>query len=311
MKKYLTIIFIILFSGLILAADALYLPNLGSSARMIALGNIDGFSRSSNAIFENPACLYRINNYSASIFATKLFDEVSYKSLSFGVRTDYGVFALGYMAAEVSGIPHTGLAISGNNNRSFFVDYYFKYDNWLAKLGHQLTLFENVYIGTALNYYENSMDGYKGRGFNMDTGAFLDWQPVQISVVFKNIMYFSDLYYSNKDDPEYSGVEHFPFQTVVTGIYNWGDFNILAQVKRTSDQPKLLKSLGLHYSPWFLKLFNLYGGYKEYYSLQNISNVYTIGVGLDLFDVEFNYAYEKSDHFEFDNNSYFSLSINF
>jgi hypothetical protein len=55
----------------------------------------------------------------------------------------------------------------------------------------------------------------------------------------------------------------------------------------------------------------LYGGYKEYYSLQNISNVYTIGVGLDLFDVEFNYAYEKSDHFEFDNNSYFSLSINF
>jgi hypothetical protein len=83
------------------------------------------------------------------------------------------------------------------------------------------------------------------------------------------------------------------------------------QYKTTSDQTAPLKSIGVHYRPWFLKLFNLYCGYKEYYALRDLMNVYTIGLGLNLLGVEFNYAYEKSDHYEFDNNNYFSLSINF
>ena len=48
------------------------ITDLGSSAEMIRRGNIEGFSKGSNAIFENPASLYNINLVSTSVFASQI-----------------------------------------------------------------------------------------------------------------------------------------------------------------------------------------------------------------------------------------------
>jgi len=86
-------------------ADELLITDLGSSARMIALGGVEGFTWTSNAVFENPASLAKIKNHSISAFTSKIIDEVTYINLSYATRTKYGQFGVGYMSASVGGIP--------------------------------------------------------------------------------------------------------------------------------------------------------------------------------------------------------------
>ena len=59
---------------------------LGTSAEMIALGNVEGFSKSSNSVFENPAALYRIKSMGFSFFSSELLNEVNYTSISSAFR---------------------------------------------------------------------------------------------------------------------------------------------------------------------------------------------------------------------------------
>ncbi len=313
MKKTVCLLMLLLvFSACIYSADALLLTNLGSSARMIALGNIEGYSLGANAVFENPASLYRVKNYSVSLFTAKLMDEAVYKNASFAYRTDAGVFAAGFMSVDVSEIPYTQRRYNPDaGQETFFADYYFRFDNSIIKLAYQNELLKNIYFGLSLNYYSNTMDTFKGSGYNSDAGFFIDWEPLKFSVMYKNIIWFSRAEYTSSHDSNYSGQEVYPFQTYFACIYEAGDWNFLAQLKTTSDQVDKLKSMGLHYRPSFIPFFNLYGGYKEYYALRKVVNVHTVGVGLSLAGIDLNYAYEKSDHFDFDNNHYFSVNMNF
>ena len=86
-------------------ADELLITDLGSSARMIALGGVEGFTWTSNAVFENPASLAKIKNHSISAFTSKIIDEVTYINLSYATRTKSGHFGVGHMSASVGGIP--------------------------------------------------------------------------------------------------------------------------------------------------------------------------------------------------------------
>jgi hypothetical protein len=292
-------------SNAIVCAEALMLTDLGTSARMIALGNIEGFDGGSNSIFENPAGLYRIKNISAGAFTTKLMHEVVYRNLTLAMKTDLGTFAAGYMSADVSDIPHT---YRRSDNR-FDVSYYFRYETLLGKLGYQTSINENIHIGIAADYYETSLDTYKGRGWNMDGGMIVDLSPLELSFTARNILRFSKAKYTDGDDSEYEGEEKYPFQAVVSGKYNFLDFDVLGQVKTNAGRSRNLMALGLQYNPWILKMFHLYGGYKEYYGTVDVMHVRTLGIGLSLYGVSFDYAYEDSDHFEYSTNHYFSFSL--
>jgi hypothetical protein len=298
---------LISLSTFIIGAEALLLTDLGTSARMIGLGNIEGFDEGSNSIFENPAGLYRIKNISAGAFTTKLMHEVVYRNITLGMKTDWGTFAAGYMSADVSDIPHT---YRRSDNR-FDVSYYFRYETLLGKLGYQTSINENIHLGLAADYYATNLDTYSGRGWNMDGGVIVDFAPLELSLTARNILRFSKAKYTDGDDSEYEGEEKFPFQTVLSGKYNFYDFDVLGQVKTNAGRSRNLVALGLHYNPWILKVFHLYGGYKEYYGAVDVFHVQTLGVGLSLFGLSFDYAYENSDHFEYSTNHYFSFSMAF
>ena len=51
------------------AAEYALISDLGTSARQIALGNVSGFSDSADSVFENPAALYRVDQFSLSLFS--------------------------------------------------------------------------------------------------------------------------------------------------------------------------------------------------------------------------------------------------
>ena len=82
MKK-LNLVFGVLFSLLLgsvplMAADALMVTDVGTSAGMLGKGQVEGFDSSAISVLENPAGLYRVKNQSVSMFSTQLMNEVDF-----------------------------------------------------------------------------------------------------------------------------------------------------------------------------------------------------------------------------------------
>lgn len=282
------------------AQNALYIPDLGTSAQMIALGNIEGFSSSAYSVLESPAGINRSDRVGVSAFTTQLMDEAYYKNMSVLLPTDYGHFGVGYMSVGVDNIPKTALS-----EGRFVAESFFNFQNYVAKLVYATHLTDDLSIGAAVTYLSNSLGTVSGEGFNGDIGLRYQWGLAEISGQLKNIVTSSKIAYTN------GGVEEFPLQSIVGLKLNVGDLGILGQAKFISHQPKPLLSAGLHYNPSFINIFHIYGGYKEFHALQNVENTYTVGLGLSLFDVQFDYAFEKSDGIIFNNHNYFSVSVNF
>jgi len=298
----LTLFIIALFSlSLSLSANnGLYIPDLGSSARMIALGNIEGFSDSSYSVFENPAYHVHITRGSVSAFTTQLMDEANYRNGAVLLPTEYGTFGAGFMMVSVDNIARTALSAG-----RIVAEDYFNFTNSVSKLTYSNRLTENLSYGLALTYLNNDLGTVTGDGFNGDLGLYYIWGMLEVSAQLKNIGIGSKINYSN------DATEEFPLQNVLGFRLDLGELKVLSQAKFISHQPKPLLSAGLHYNPRFISIFHIYGGYKEFHALQNVENTYTVGLGLSLFDVQFDYAFEKSDGVIFDNHNYFSVSVRF
>ena len=103
------IIFSILYSTEIKSADYALISDIGSSAQSIALGNIEGFSDSSTAVFDNPAGLYRTTGYSISLFTTQLMSDVHYYNVSLCGETPFGKVGVGVYEAHVNNLYTTAL----------------------------------------------------------------------------------------------------------------------------------------------------------------------------------------------------------
>lgn len=300
----LTVLFVGLFAHTTYGVEALQVTDVGTSARMLALGQIEGFDDSAVSVLENPAALYRVKENSFAGFTTTLFNEVDYRSLAYARNTKYGVVAVGFMGSLVDGIPETATQNVGGEEKFVSIGN-FNVSHSLLKLGHQFSLKENLHIGTALNYYSNSIHTVKGNGFNLDVGAIYEKDAWTFSHTFRNLVKASKLNYSN------GNYEYLPFQTVTGVQYHVGYFDFLAQYKRTSAFDKGLKSLGVHFNPRFMDFIHINAGYKEFQHLDDVGSHYTLGVGLTLHGIGFDYAYEKSEHLLFDNNSYFSMKFSF
>jgi hypothetical protein len=305
MKKLITLILSLFFFSLqLFAVDALIVSDLGVSARSIALGNIEGFSEDSSGLFENPASLDIVKKVSLSVFETKLMQEVGYKNFTMAYRLPVGVVGLGYMYAGIDDIPFTQAAqIDGETQ--FYADRYFSYLTSMAKLGYQVYLTDKLSIGASGHYYYTELDTLKGSGYNVDVGLKYFHQWFELSFAAKNVLNSYKMVYNN------GGVEDFPLR--LTGATKWDayDFSLYFQVSAQRPFEQNTTQIGIEYHPRFFKVMKLYGGAKEFVTLDNKYKTSSLGVGLDLMDVHFDYAFQKADNVAFDNYNYFSLGINF
>ena len=116
--------------------------------------------------------------------------------------------------------------------------------------------------------------------------------------------------YTDSEDSTYSAEEDLPLQMVLSIMYPFGDLDILGQFKY--DGVNTLMGAGIEYKPHFLNdMLILSAGYKEFSVLDKISNTITLGVGLDLFGLSLDYAYEQSEHFEYDAYNFASVGFDF
>lgn len=302
-KLSLLVLSLILMSPLA-AADALMVTDVGTSAGMLGKGQIEGFDSSAVSVLENPAGLYRVENQSMSIFSTQLMNEVNFRNVAYARKTSLGTFAVGYMGSLIDGIPETATQNVGGEEK-FVANSYFNVENMVVKAGLQRTLKPDFYVGVNLNYYSNSIGSVSGTGLNFDAGLIYEVSNFETSVVLKNIIPSMRANYSN------GGQETYPFQTLWGVKYGRDYVDLMAQLKTTTAIDRNLLSLGATYRPGFLSFMHLNLGMKQFMHLEDVKNHYTFGIGLRLFGLNFDYAYEKSEHLQFDNNNYFSVNFDF
>ncbi len=301
---FLLCVLVLCLSSHSFSASYLMITDLGSSAEMIRRGNIEGFSKGSNAIFENPASLYNINLVSTSVFSSQIMQEVNYRNISLAFNSGAGIFAIGYMDAGVEDIPITQM-----NGEIVEAIGTFSYMNRVFKIAYQNSVTDQLHLGVSAVGYMNEIYTYSGNGYSLDFGAMYEFSDLTVSLFARNIIP-TKVIYTDSEDPDYSGEEDLPLHALFGIAYPFGDLDVMGQFK--FDGVNTLMSVGVDYNPGFLLgMLTLSGGYKEFSVLDNISNTITLGVGLNLFGLSVDYAYEKSDHFEYDANNFASIGFDF
>ena len=138
------------------------ISDLGISAQSIALGNIHGYSNSSEAIFSNPASLINSQDYSFSIFSSKVMNEVDYLQLSLTADIDFGSIGAGVYHQKVADIPATHQYMDSNIGQTKIQQIgSYAYKNSLYKIAYQSPIFKQSSLGISFNYYNISIDTFK------------------------------------------------------------------------------------------------------------------------------------------------------
>jgi hypothetical protein len=304
MRHFLKLFIMLLLVSTILYADGedyILVTNIGTSARSLGMGGVEGFSDAADAVFENPAGLTRFKEHSLSAFGTTLMDEVTYRNLALSSHTKYGYFGIGYMQASILSIPETAEDADGE----YIVSSLFDYSSSFYKVSYANKIKENLYGGLTYTKYMTQFYSLKGVGSNVDLGFLLYRPHSDISLVFKNIITGADVNYNNGSS------ENLPLISILSLKLKLPmNMDIIPQIKYQQDN--VLWGIGGRYTPSFAPVFSISTGYKQFLTVvkQHRQNV-SMGVGLNLFGMHFDYAYEKSDYVLSDNKNYFSMSILF
>ena len=277
--------------------------SIGTSAGSIGIGNIEGFSKSANTLFENPASLFTISTFSISGFYSEfLMGDLKFNSISAAYRFPFGILGIGTMKLGIDTIPYTGT----NAFNEFIELSQFAYTDQWTKLSFQNSLSEELNWGISLVNYSKSLKDLSGSGWNVDSGLFLKYPQFSASFTARNILAGQKMIYSN------GSKENLPLQIVcgISGKLGW--FDIYGQLKTGWSSPKFLKSIGAKFQPKFLgDLFYLSSGISESEVFDQIKSNFSIGTGLDLGGIQTHFAYQPSEYFGQFSQYYFSAAINF
>jgi len=295
------ILFLILCFGNALQAQTMENPSsLGSSAKMIGIGNIEGFDHSAAAVFENPAALHKIKEFSFSGFQSSLMDQAFFSNAAMAAKTDFGIFALGFSQTIVGDIPET---TKDSNNDVAESGNMYGYRHVHSRLGYTPNVRGPFQFGAALNHYYNELASIQGTGMGIDAGVLYQVDPnFNLSLQGKNLIVLKNMRYSSGTQ------EHLPKGLVIGGQYKWGITNLYAQVSRFESRPELLKAFGFRFKPEDTPAY-ISAGFREFDALDKIHTNTSIGLGLELGFLNIFFAYDKSEYVEQDNKYYVSLSF--
>ena len=280
---------------------------VGSSAKMIGIGQIEGFDNSSASVFNNPAGLYKINQLSFSAFQTQFLESLNYLNLSTAVDTNWVNIGLGYMQLSVDNIPHT--AIDNDTKHYYVVDYY-KYSNSVIKAAISYSFFNSLHFGLGFNMYSTKLKDVNGSAMSLDFGMIYNSKNWDLATNIKNIPAMgSEISYSDNTK------ETLPLQLTLSHRYSLTqDINLYSQLKKStfsegSHKTSILKHLGVEYKPvWLNRLAYISFGYRDFYVLDGIKDNVVLGFGLELPVFQIHLSFEKSDYHLKDNKFYLSIA---
>jgi len=303
---YRLILLILIFQLPIFGESFSMISDIGSSAQAIALGNIEGQSRTASAIFSNPAGLYPIRGYSFSLFQTTVMNDINYLNFALSKKTPLGTIGFGHYMATINDIAHTMI---DETTQEFTIKENFDYKNSVTKLSYQTNIFRRLKLGLNLSKYSVDFHSLKANGFGVDLGALYILPFATFSAYAQNINQ-GEIIYKDSNNPDYEGKETLPLSISTSMRLQLWDFIFFPQVKFMNGS--MLPSAGVQYAPGFIPYLKFNMGYRQLLDYANqVHNKASVGMDLKLLSITAHYAYERSEYHLQDHMSYFSLSYNF
>ena len=308
MKKLFFLIYFS-FSATLIAQSNLEGPiafmaeSFGTSARMISIGQIKGFDYSSNAVFENPATLPFAKTLSLSAFQTNILDDVIYQNGAIAIKTLFGSFGFGYLEAGMTDIPITKEIITNDFRKFEKTGQTYPVKFKVSKISYGLSLTSKLKTGVSFSLFENRIENVVGKGSNVDLGIIYKNENIALSAGIQNILSNNLINYSN------NSYENLPLNTNLGICLFLNNFKLYGQIK-SDNRIDLFYSAGLMYSPPAISFISFSTGLKQIPDLNDKKINLNAGVILDFFGLNVSYSYEKTNHFEYDHNHYFSVGVN-
>lgn len=290
-----------------LNASAIYEPlsDIGNSAGMIGIGNIEGFDEGASSLMQNPASLATVYKLSFSTFyASFLKNDVQFMSGAIAYRLPVGVVAIGAIGTEIGGIDHTG-----QNNGQYYSESTFSYRDITYKAGYELDLTRDIHVGVAGSYITQESYQSSAWGINMDAGVYMNFDALEVSLTGKNILGTSLHYKEATSDISVA----IPATYLVSARVPMGllpGMTLYGQYKMVPSHHKELLAAAARYEIPIFPMLSVSTGWQEYLVLDNIQNKTSVGVILNMQTIKLNFAFEKSNFFQEDNQYYFSVDLN-
>lgn len=260
----------------------------GSSAKMISLGNIEGFTETSSAIFENPASLGLIQDYSLSIFQSQGSGDTQYVNASFAAQTIEGVFGIGFMQASTPVTTEGSLETSRAS---------------MIKFSYQDIVTDNVSIGVSYSLFSQGTASQAGNGTNLDIGITTLYEGYHLSLLGRNIIPSKKIIYDSGPNQDIST------DWIAAASFNVDAFNVMTQLKLRDGQ--LLLGCGASTYPEFCPEVEVNAGLKEVWIDNQVAMACSAGASYKISYTTYTIAFEKSSSATLDNTAYFSASMNF
>lgn len=289
---------------------------LGSSARHIALGNVDGASTGADAIFENIAALYRVKTTAINIFSTSILWDVNYNNIAFAKRNKLGVFGIAYYEHIVKNNFYNPKDNPNKDHSRGDVNYYtpigtFDDKKSIFKIAYQNdhSLLGGIHYGIASSFHHYKSIESKGKGFDFDVSAIKIYPNFILNASIKNI-FGSSVKFKNSSynsSVTTTAKEQLNRQWVLSGKSHLYWIQIFPQL--VFEEGNLLPSLGLSYTPGFLSDLTFFTGFKQTLESNQKKQRLSLGLSYTFKNVTFHYAYEKGEVQKFKNQNYMSLEV--
>jgi hypothetical protein len=273
---------------------------IGVGARILGMGRAYvGMADDISGIFINPAALSSVTNLQLTTMQGKFINEYDYMNLGAAIPVEMGTFGIGYVGSGISfTIPSNESSTYSNNNRALL----FSFGKGYAGLSAGATLKIYAYDITGPGITDGT-----GAGHDVDLGV--TYRPnsvLKLGAVAQNALPASmggKIIWKN-------GVEESLPATLKLGCCLNLNKNLQLNIDNdmfiTSRNRQSLIHCGLEWTP--MDLVGLRAGIDQDIGGKGLSNNLTAGVGLNLEDLRFDYAYHTYDGLSDNDTHYFSLT---
>jgi hypothetical protein len=272
--------------------------HIGSSPKMIAVGNIEGIYSGPMSVLDNPAGIVS-DTLKIGFMTTQLSDDQStfYQA---GVTVPWlsGNIGFGVINLSSQNLDKTAETQGGR----YFSESTFGTYERLFTVAYAQPLQKGMSIGAAVKFFDQNLYESRGSGYNMDIGAVWEESDKKFTVGVKNIFPNLKVKYSNNQNEL-----NFPLQLVAGTRWDISGIGVLGQLKYIPESKVLLKSVGLDYIDSIG--LSLHAGWKEVLANQTVHNTYGCGLGVSWNQLAIQAGYELSEFMEQNARQYIQIEV--
>ncbi|MFC1540655.1 S-layer homology domain-containing protein [Candidatus Margulisiibacteriota bacterium] len=275
---------------------------LGLGARSVSLGRCSAtLFHDPNSAIVNPALAVELKDWGVSSMYVNLSEDIAYTQLGLAFPRDGEALGLSFLGATSGGIIATTVE-AGRIEPSGFT---FDYSSAVISVIYARRINEKLSAGAALKHFSRNFTSVaQGNGYDIDLGLLYKVnEKLTLGLVQQNTLP-SSIARMQWDTGHSEGIPH---NTKLGLSYQDGDMLAAADADRAADRPLLLHG-GVEWGPLWKFLF-IRGGFDQYPENKTTAvTSFTLGLGVKIAGLGFDYAYYNDALLQHSVAHYFSFS---